>query len=120
MIMKNAYYFILILSLLLAGCSSQKKLEATAPFILGEVYAQKWIVENAAKDSGYEVVIPLMSLDEHDAVLQNLYHKRKMVRLSIEIRKIGMIALAEYSKEDVLKRTFWVQNFLKRRERRIL
>lgn len=108
MIMKNTHYIILICSLLLAGCSSQKKLETTAPFTLGEVYAQKWMVEDNLKDSGYEVIIPIMSLDENEAVIQNLYHQGKMVDLRIELRDTGMIALAEYSKEDLLKKDMLV------------
>lgn len=102
MIMKNAPYLILICSLLLVGCSSQKKLETSAPFTLGEVYAQNWIVEDGSKDSGYDVVIPIMSLEQDEAILQNLYHKNKMVDLSMELREVGMIAIAEYSKEDIL------------------
>ena len=80
MIMKNALFVALIC--LILCCSSQKKLETTAPFSLGEVYAQKWMVEENLKDSGYEVIIPIMSLDENEAVLQNLYHKGKLVNLS--------------------------------------
>ncbi|TMM58905.1 hypothetical protein FEE95_05595 [Maribacter algarum] len=106
--MKRTHFLILISSILIVACSSQKKLETSAPFTLGEVYGQNWIVENAAKDSGYEVVIPVMSLDENEAVLQNLYHKGKMVDISIELRDFGMIALAEYSKEDLLKKDILV------------
>lgn len=108
MIMKNRHYLVLICSLLLVSCSSQKKLETSAPFTLGEVYAQKWIVEDGSKDSGYDVVIPIMSLDEDEAILQNLYHKNKMVNLSMELREVGMIAIAEYSKEDILKKDILV------------
>ena len=106
--MKKTKYLIFSLGLLLVACSSQKKLETSTPFTLGEVYAQKWIVENSTKDSGYEVVIPIMSLDENEAVLQNLYHKGKMVDISIELRESGMIALAEYTKEELLKKDILV------------
>ncbi|MFS4492800.1 hypothetical protein [Maribacter sp. 2308TA10-17] len=113
--MKNAFYLLLICGLVFAGCSSQKKLETTAPFNLGEVYAQKWLIEDNLKDSGYEVIIPIMSLDENEAVLQNLYHKGKMVDLSMELRDGGIIALAEYTKEDLLKKAILVpENFKKR------
>lgn len=114
MTMKNARYVILISGLLIVGCSSQKKLETKAPFTLGEVYAQQWIVEENLKDSGYEVVIPIMSLDENEAVIQNLYHKGKMVDLQIELRDTGMIALAEYSKEDLLKKDILVPEQVKK------
>ena len=107
MIMKNASYLALI-CLILSGCSSQKKLETTAPFTLGEVYAQKWIVEDTSNDSGYDIIIPIISLDENIAVLQNLYHKDKMVNLSMELRADGMIAIAAYSKEDMLQKDIFV------------
>lgn len=114
--MKNAPYILLICSFLLLGCSSQKKLETAAPFTLGEVYAQKWMVEDNRKDSGYEVIIPIMRLDEKEAVIQNLYHQGKMVELSIELRDTGMIALAEYSKEDVLKKDMLVPKATKKKK----
>lgn len=116
--MKNANYSVLVFLLLLVGCSSLKKLETSAPFTLGEVYAQKWMVQDNLKDSGYEVVIPIMSLDENEAVLQNLYHKGKMVDLSIELRDIGMIALAEYNKEDLLTKDFLVPDTSKKRKKK--
>jgi len=106
--MKKIMYLMLSLGFFFVACSSQKKLETSAPFTLGEVYAQKWMVENTTMYSGYEVIIPIMSLDENEAVLQNLYHKDKMVDISIELREFGMIALAEYSKEDLLKKDMLV------------
>jgi hypothetical protein len=108
MIMKNANYLALICLILVVSCSSQKKLETAAPFTLGEVYAQKWIVEDTSKDLGYDVIIPIMSLDENIAVLQNLYHKDKMVHLAMELREDGMIAIAAYSKEDMLQKDLLV------------
>ena len=116
MIMKNALFVALIC--LILCCSSQKKLETTAPFSLGEVYAQKWMVEENLKDSGYEVIIPIMSLDENEAVLQNLYHKGKMVNLSIKLTDKGTVALAEYNKEDVLQKDMLVLDTSKKRQKK--
>lgn len=116
MIMKNALFVALIC--LILSCSSQKKLETTAPFSLGEVYAQKWMVEENLKDSGYEVIIPIMSLDENEAVLQNLYHKGKMVNLSIKLTDKGTVALAEYNKEDVLQKDMLVLDTSKKRQKK--
>lgn len=116
--MKNVCSCILISLLLLVGCSSQKKLEIAAPFSLGEVYGQKWMIEDNLKDSGYEVIIPIMSLDENEAVLQNLYHKGKMVNLSIELRDEAIIAIAEYTKEDLLKKDMLVPESSKKKRRK--
>ncbi len=114
--MKNTCYFILFCLLLLAGCSSQKKLETSVPFSLGEIYAQKWMVEDNFKESGYEVIIPIMSLDENEAIIQNLYHRGKMVDLRIELRETGMVALAEYSKEDLLKKDILVPEPMRKKK----
>ena len=86
--------------LVLWGCSSVKKLEATAPFDLGEPYAQKWVIAEEPKKMGYEVVIPLLSLDTEMAVLKNLYHKGKMTSLEIKLTEMGNVAVAEYNSEN--------------------
>lgn len=80
---------------ILWGCSSTKKLEATAPFKLGEAYAQKWIIEENQK-TGYEVIIPILSLENEAAALKNLYHKGKMMPIEIKLTEIGNVAIAEF------------------------
>ncbi len=102
--MKSSIYVLLIWAIVLSSCSSQKKLEATAPFTLGEVYAQKWTVEDKPEHGGYEVIISILSLDQEDAVLQNLYHKGRMTKLSIELREMGTVALAAYAREELVEK----------------
>jgi len=94
--MKNRVALIL-LGLTVIGCSVKKSLETSAPFKLGEPFGQKWLVEDTSKKEGYDVVIPILSLDEDDAILHNLYHRGEMANIEIEMREIGMVAVAEFS-----------------------
>lgn len=99
-LMKNGIILIL-LGFMVYGCSVKKNLETTAPFKLGEPFGQKWLVEDNPKKEGYDLIIPILSLDEDDAVLHNLYHRGKMANVEIEMREIGMVAVAEFpSKKD--------------------
>ena len=84
--MKSSIYFLLIWAIVLSSCSPQKKLETFAPFALGEIYAQKWTVEDSSSQGGYEVIVTILSLDKKEAVLQNLYHKDQMAKLTITSR----------------------------------
>jgi len=94
--MKNGIVLIL-LGFMVYGCSVKKNLETSAPFKLGEPFGQEWLVEANPKKEGYDVIIPILSLDENDAVLHNLYHRGEMANVEIELREIGMVAVAEFS-----------------------
>lgn len=92
---------VIALSLVALGCSVKKNLETTAPFKLGEPFGQKWLVEDNPKKGGYDLIIPILSLNEDAAVLHNLYHRGAMANVEIEMREIGMVAVAEFpSKKD--------------------
>ncbi len=81
---------------ILSGCASKKESKTELPFRLGQVYAQRWIVEENLEEVGYDVIIPIRSLDTKRATLQKLYHRGKVIDVKIELRKIGAIAVAEY------------------------
>lgn len=89
-------WIVIALGLVTFGCSVKKNLETSAPFKLGEPFGQKWLVEDISKKQGYDVIIPILSLDEDDAVLHNLYHRGEMATIEIEMREIGMVAVAEF------------------------
>lgn len=91
------YISILGLSLfVLSGCGSTKKLETTAPFSLGEAYAQKWSISQSPKDGGYEIVVSVLSLENDNANLKNVYYNGKMAPISIELTDKGIIGIAEF------------------------
>ncbi|NHF59129.1 hypothetical protein FK220_007245 [Flavobacteriaceae bacterium TP-CH-4] len=94
---------LLLLLSILSACATKKKLENKAPFSLGEVYAQPWIIEDQPAEVGYDVFIPIRSLDVAKAVLQNLYHKGQMVALVIELQETGHVAIARLDANDFQK-----------------
>ena len=98
--MKKSIYFPILAAILLSGCSVKKNLEISAPFTLGEAYGQEWFTEEIPKKSGYDVIIAILSLNEDDAVLANLYHQGEMAEIKIELREIGMVAVAEFPPKD--------------------
>lgn len=103
--MKKRTIILLIAILVLGSCSSVKKLEVSAPFTLGETYAQKWMLKDKPEVTGYEVIIPILSLDKDEAILKNLYHKGKMRSLEIRLTEAGNVAIAEFGREAVEKDT---------------
>lgn len=92
----KSYFVVFFVVVILSSCSVKKNLETSAPFKLGEPFGQKWLVEDNPKKEGYDVIIPILSLDEDDAVLHNLYHRSEMTSIEIEMREIGMVAVAEF------------------------
>lgn len=91
--------------LLLSSCASNNGLEKEAPFVFGEVYTQKWVAEDNLLEQGYNVVIPIVTLNKEQAILQNLYHKGKVIPLKIKLKEIGVVAVAKFpvDKEGVMK-----------------
>lgn len=98
--MKKSIYFPILAVILLSGCTVKKNLEISAPFTLGEAYGQEWVTEETPAKSGYDVVIAIVSLNEDDAVLANLYHQGLMADIKFELREIGMVAVAEFPAKD--------------------
>lgn len=103
--MNKHIYFPILAAILLSGCSVKKKLEISAPFTLGETFAQEWLTEEIPTKSGYDVIIAIVSLDEDEAVLHNLYHQGMMTDINIEMREIGMVAVAEFPAKDQVQTT---------------
>ncbi len=101
--MKKYLCSILIVSQFVVGCSVKKNLEISAPFKLGAPFGQKWVIEANPMKSGYDVIIPILSLDEDDAVLHNLYHQDQMAPVEIEMREIGMVAVARFDTNGKFK-----------------
>tara|TARA_Y100000815_G_C13199093_1_gene446040 strand:+ start:197 stop:664 length:468 start_codon:yes stop_codon:yes gene_type:complete len=87
---------ILFIGFIISGCSSTKKIETTAPFSLGEPYAQKWTLENDSVKEGHEVVIPILSLEKDRAELKNLYYMGKRAPLQMKLTSKGNVAVAEF------------------------
>lgn len=59
-------------------------------------YAQKWAIKDKPEETGYELIIPILSLENDEAILKNLYYKGKMTPLEIKLMEIGNVAIAEF------------------------
>lgn len=94
--MKRPINGFIVILFVLFGCVPKKGLKTELPFRLGQVYAQRWIVEDNPEEIGYDVIIPIQSLDTRRASLQKLYHRGKGTDIKIKLRKIGAVAVAEY------------------------
>lgn len=94
--MKRPICGLIAVVFILFGCASKKELKTELPFRLGQVYAQRWIIEENPEEIGYDVIIPIRSLNTRRATLQKLYHRGKAINVKIELRKIGAVAIAEY------------------------
>jgi|GEM_PF-1333587 len=94
--MKRLIYNLAIVLFVLFGCASHKEVDNKMPFSLGQVYAQRWIIEEHPEEIGYDVIIPIRSLSTSRVSLQKLYHRGEVVDLKIELRKMGAVAVAEY------------------------
>ncbi len=103
--MKRLICGLITVVFVLFGCASRKELKTELPFRLGQVYAQRWIVEENPEEIGYDVIIPIRSLNTRRATLQKLYHRGKVIDVKIELRKIGAIAVAEYPMEILQEMT---------------
>ncbi len=98
--MKNAIYYILILSLSMASCSSQKKIETTVPFSIGSASSQDWVGGVAPAGSGTLVSIEVTQMNQEEITLEQLYFRGKITPLSTEIEEGVM-----YAKADMKKKT---------------
>ncbi|WP_291871375.1 hypothetical protein [Maribacter sp.] len=95
--MRNFLQLIIVL-LFLSSCASHYKV----PFALGKVYTQKWIAEDNLQEHGYNVIIPIVRLNNKNAILQNVYHKGRMLKLKIKLKEIGVVAMAKFPEESFI------------------
>jgi hypothetical protein len=101
--MKRPIYGLITVVFVLLGCATKKEAKTELPFSLGQVYSQRWIVEENPEEIGYDVIIPIRILNTRRATLQKLYHRGKSIDVKIELRKIGAVAVAEYPMEILHK-----------------
>ena len=110
----------LILVLLLFSCVTTKS-NAVAPFTLGKVYTQRWVAEDNLKQHGYNVIIPIIKLDKENAILKDIYHKRKVIELKIKLKPIGAVAIAKFPENSFIKnKTLSIDGTVSNKEKVIL
>ncbi len=94
--MKNSIYIILSCILGLYGCSSQKKLDTSPPFVLGTTTSQKWVGGREESGSGDIVKITIKEMKGEEVTFQNIYFKGGRSAVVMEMEDDGMMATAKF------------------------
>ena len=97
--MKNTVYILLSLIMGLSGCSSQKKLETSTPFVLGPAICQEWYAGKEESGSGQVLKITINEMSSEEVNLQNVYFRGAMSKVNMEMEDKGMMAVARFKKE---------------------
>ena len=101
--MKNSLVGLLVLAIGLLSCSSQKKLEAQTPFVLGSTFSEEWVGDRAGDSSGHTVKIEVAKITGEDVSLQSLYFRGQMAKVSMEEEDGDMFATARFEKQKTEK-----------------
>ncbi|HUH27810.1 hypothetical protein [Gelidibacter sp.] len=82
--MKTIYLFstIIIMAISVSSCSVAKKMDKKAPAIIGDVYVEPWTTEEDSGGSGYNLYIPMQSEENKDILLDSVYYRNQIVKLS--------------------------------------
>ena len=98
--MKAITYMILVLTLSLSGCSSQKNMVAEAPFEMGGATCQAWTGGRAEAGSGLLLEIPILSESVDDIKLQQAFFRGKIADLEMEGTDNGWVAKANFRNQN--------------------
>ncbi|HMB62789.1 MAG TPA: hypothetical protein VKN36_06935 [Eudoraea sp.] len=102
--MKWIIYILVCCTVAFYGCSSQKKLETSTPFVLGNASCQKWTGGREDKDPGEIVKITVRELTGMDVSFLNIYFRGSMAPVVMEMDDQGMMATAKFEtrKPDII------------------
>lgn len=94
--MKKSVWILLGLLTGLAGCSSQKKLEKSPPFVISSATFEPWVSGKDESGLGHTVKINLSQMAAGDVALQNIYFQGQMSRVILDMDDQGMVATAKF------------------------
>ncbi len=99
------YTLILLIAVLtvLAGCSSQKKLERTPPFVIGSATYEPLMAGEEQNIAGHVVKITLTEMSADEVPLQNIYFRGQMAGVVLALENQGVMATARFgiAKPDI-------------------
>lgn len=101
--MKAFVYMALVFTVSLSSCSSQKKMEAQAPFEMGEVTCESWSGGRAESGSGILLEIPVLSENVDEIKLQQAFFRGKIADVKMENTDTGWVAKANFKNKVVGK-----------------
>ncbi len=94
--MKVFAYLMVLSTIFLSSCSSQKKFASDAPFEMGEVTCQAWVGGMAESGSGMLLEIPVLSENLDAMKLQQAYFRGKVADIRLENTAAGWMAKANF------------------------
>lgn len=100
LLMKYLMSALLIFTLGLSGCSSQKKLTDVAPFEIKEAVCQTWVGGREESGSGMEVKIALEGISEADVDLNQLYFRGRVGDVSLFTTEQGKTAICTFTDQE--------------------
>lgn len=102
--LKLIIYILLCCTVAFYGCSSQKKLETSTPFVLGTASCQKWTEGLEDGVSGKIVKITVRELTGKDVGFLSIYFRGSMAPVVMEMEDQGMMATAKFqnAKPDII------------------
>ena len=101
--MKHMMSAIIILSLGLSGCSSQKKLTEEAPFLVKNAICQTWVGGREESGTGIKVTLSLEDLPESQLNFNQLYFRGRVGDISLSRTAEGTMATCNFTdmKKDI-------------------
>jgi hypothetical protein len=98
--MKYMVSALLILSLGLSGCSSQKKLTEEAPFVIKDAICQTWVGGREESGKGMEVKFYLEGLSGAEVVLDQLFFRGRVSDIALSTTEEGTTATCTFTEHS--------------------
>ena len=97
--MKSMVSGLLILSLGMFGCSSQKKLTADPPFVISQAVCQTWVGGREESGKGMDISFQVDGLEESQVQLHQLYFRGRIGDLTLTSKEDVMHATCNFTEQ---------------------
>ena len=98
--MKQMMATLIVLTLGLSGCSSQKKLSEEAPFVVKDAVCQTWVGGREESGKGMEVRLDLSSISEDQVELHQLFFRGRVADITISTSEKGTMATCNFIEQE--------------------
>ncbi|MBT8184660.1 MAG: hypothetical protein KJN76_07455 [Eudoraea sp.] len=101
--MRNAIYIVMSGILSLQGCSSQKKLESSAPFTIDQATCQEWVGGKEESGTGFLLQLPLTAADSDDIEFKEVFFRGAIMETEVERADDKITLVCNFFKEKKVK-----------------
>ena len=98
--MKHMMSAILVFSLGLSGCSSQKKITEEAPFAVKDAVCQTWVGGREESGHGMEVKFSLEGASDKQVDFSQLFFRGRVADIALSSSEEGTIATCTFVEQD--------------------